>query len=101
MEYQVTFSYDALQDSAKQAKKAASRLDSYQSEFQKKIIKKLNHYKGRSCGYLDDAQAAASRKYTALGRKVEMLERYQSDLEGIVTACKSTDRKGQSPRLCP
>lgn len=91
MGYQAAFSYGALSDAAKQAGKAASRLEDYQSELEKKVINKLSSYSGRSCGYLDEARRFAASKYTALGSKNVALDSYKTAVESMANQCRAVD----------
>lgn len=91
MGYRAVFSYGAMKDAAGQAGKAASRLDSYQDEFQRKVVKALNNYSGSSCGHLSDARNAAARKSSALGRKAGSLEDYDASIRSVMEQCQTAD----------
>ena len=95
---QLIIYYDALEDAASQAKKAAKDFDDYADRLRKKVSRKLSDYDGTRTGNISAAESSIDDKISEAEKRADAFYAYASAIgeNGFIAKAKSADQTVKS-----
>lgn len=95
---QLIIYYDALEDAASQAKKAAKDFDDYADRLRKKVSRKLSDYDGTRTGNISTAESSIDDKISEAEKRADAFYAYASAIgeNGFIAKAKSADQTVKS-----
>ena len=90
---QLIIYYDALEDAATQAKKAAEEFEDYAEKLKDKVAKKLDAYSGARTGNVNSADGDIDAKISEAEKRAEAFYAYSSAIgkDGFIKTAKDAD----------